>query len=101
MRSLRPILAVVLLALALAPHARAALTCEQLLAIMEAAVRYRDQGYSLSQVLAGLKGIDTEHKLDAAEVGVLRKAIEAVYLGNATPQELALECVRATGGGKR
>jgi hypothetical protein len=79
---------------------RAALTCEQLLAVAQAAVRYRDQGYSLSQVLLGLKDVEAEHKLNKTEVDLLQKAVSASYLSQAAPEEVALECFRSGKLGK-
>jgi hypothetical protein len=90
------------LALALMPSlASAALTCEQLLAISETTVRYRDQGYSLSQVLAELKDIDAAKRLTPAELDVLRNSVTLVYLSNASPKEVALECVQAREAAKQ
>jgi len=89
-----------MLALTWSLLSHAALTCEQLFAITQSAVRYRDQGYSLDQVLGGLKGVDAEGKLTAAELDVLRRSITIVYMSQATPEEVALECVRARGAAK-
>ena len=76
----------------------ARLTCEQLYAVMETVVQYRDQGYSLQQVLNALKGSDIEARLGAADVQVLRKSATAVYLGNASAEEVALACRQALTG---
>lgn len=76
----------------------AALTCEQLFAVSQTAVQYRDQGYSLTQVLAGLKSVDAEGKLTPPELEILRRAVTAAYLGHASPKEIAYECVQARGG---
>ena len=76
-------------------EARAALTCEQLLAATQAAVRYRDQGYSLNQVMAGLKDVEVEHKLSKAEFDLLQKSVSASYLSQATPEEIAVECFKS------
>jgi len=77
-----------------APSVHAALTCEQVFAIAQSVVRYRDQGYSLDQVLGGLKGIDADGKVTAAELDVLRKSITVVFMSQATPEEVTLECVQ-------
>jgi hypothetical protein len=74
--------------------ADAGLTCEQLYAAAKSAVQYRDEGYSLSQVLAALKSVQSEGKLTAAEIETLRKAITFAYLSTAWPEEIALECKR-------
>ena len=91
-----------LLALAAAPAAgaepAAGLTCEQLFAITRSTVQHRDQGYSLPQVLAALKTVESEGKLSAMELGTLRRAITLAYLGHASPEEIAIECVNARGG---
>jgi hypothetical protein len=79
----------------LALPAAAALTCEQLFAIAESTVQFRDQGNSLQQVLAGLKDKEIGAKLSAGEVQVLHKTVTAVYLGSATAAEIALECKEA------
>ena len=74
------------------------LTCEQLYAAAKSAVQYRDEGYSLSQVLAALKSAHSEGKLTAAETETLRKAVTFAYLSTAWPEEIALECQRAKEG---
>ncbi|RPI45978.1 MAG: hypothetical protein EHM59_08675 [Betaproteobacteria bacterium] len=81
--------------LALYPGASAALTCEQLFAVVQEAVRYRDQGYSLSQVLTALKGVEAENKLTKAELDLLHKSVSASYLSQASPEEITLECVNS------
>jgi hypothetical protein len=81
-----------------ATPAEAALTCEQLFAIAERTVEFRDQGHTLQQVLASLKSKDIEGKLTADEIQVLRKSVTAVYLGSATAAEVALTCKEAISG---
>ncbi len=83
-----------------APSA-AALTCEHIFAIAQSVVRYRDQGHALGQVLDALKGVETEGKLTPAETEVLRQSISLVYLGQASPEEIALECVQARDAARR
>jgi len=80
--------------------AAAALSCEQLYAVLESAVRYRDQGYSLDQVLGGLKEIEAESKIGPAEMDALRRSIAAAYMREVSTKEIALECVRARKAGK-
>jgi hypothetical protein len=77
--------------------AAAGLSCEQLFAVIESAVQFRDQGYSLQQVLNGLKGGELQAKLSADEIEVLRKSVTAVYLGNASVDEIVLACRQARG----
>lgn len=80
-----------------AGSAQSELSCEQLFAVVENAVQLRDQGYSLQQVLHGLNGRDIAAKLSAESFQVLRKSVTAVYLGNASPEEVALACRQARG----
>lgn len=77
--------------------AASGLSCGQLFAVVERAVQFRDQGYSLQQVLNGLNGDELEAKLSADEIQVLRKSVTAVYLGNASIDEIALACREARG----
>lgn len=94
-------LAVVLVSALCGPApVHAALSCEQLYVVLQATVRYRDQGYTLTQVLSALDNIQAEHKLTGAEVAALRNAVSATYLGHTSPEEVALECVSARGAKK-
>jgi hypothetical protein len=77
--------------------AQSGLSCTQLFAVVENAVQLRDQGYSLQQVLSGLNARDIEAKLSAEEFQVLRKSVTAVYLGNASAEEIAVACRQARG----
>lgn len=91
-----------LLAMTLPGHASAAdagavLTCEQIYAVAQTAIRYRDQGHALAQVLSVLGAGDVRDKLDGAQFALLSNAVSIAYLGHATPEEIALECVRARG----
>ena len=81
--------------LALPQSAAAALTCKQVFAIAQAAVQYRDEGRSLKQVMAALKDVEEQQKLNATEMNVLRNAVSMAFLSNATPEEIALECVNS------
>jgi hypothetical protein len=76
-----------------AAESPAGLSCEQIFAVAQTALRYRDQGYSLNQVLAEMRGVNAEGKLTAAELDTLRRAITLAYIGNASPEEIALECI--------
>jgi hypothetical protein len=78
-------------------QADATLTCEQVYAVAQSSVRFRDQGLALAQVLAVLDGNDIRSKFGGAQIALLRDAVSLAYLGNATPEEIALECVRARG----
>jgi hypothetical protein len=90
--------AVLLNALVAPGFAHAALTCEQLFAVAQTTERYRDQGYTLAQVLDALKSVDRDGKLGALELEFLRRAVTATYLGHASPGEIAVECARSSSG---
>ncbi len=87
-------------ALCVAAEPATGLTCEQLFAVAQTAVRYRDEGYTLDQVLSALKAVNAEGKLTAGELETLRRAVTLAYMGNASPNEIALECVRVQGTSK-
>lgn len=77
------------------------LNCEQLFTIAQSVVRYRDQGYSLDQVVGALKTADPEGKLTPPELEVLRNTVSLVYLGQVSPEEVTVECLRLREKGKR
>ena len=60
-------------------------------------MQYRDEGHSLPQVLRALKDLQSEGKLTAADIETLRRTITLVYLGNASPEEVGIECRDAKG----
>jgi hypothetical protein len=73
------------------------LACERLFEIARAAREHRDQGYSLDQVLAGLRRPEIEQRLSPGDLDVLRRAVTAAFLGQLTPEEIALACTQARG----
>ena len=77
--------------------AESGLNCGHLFVVAERTVQFRDQGYSLQQVLNGLKDDTLETKLSADAIQVLRKSVTAVYLGNASIEEIVLACREARG----
>ena len=79
------------------PAPTSGVTCEQLFGVAKSALQYRDEGYTLSQVLASLKNAQGEGKLTAQEAETLRKVITMVYMSNATPEEVGMECRDARG----
>jgi hypothetical protein len=80
-----------LIAAAVCAPAHAELSCEQLFAVVKRSIEFRDEGYSLQQVLTALKA-DSEGKFTTEEAEVLRKTVNAVYLGSASAEEIALAC---------
>ena len=79
------------------PSPASGVTCEQLFSVAKSALQYRDEGYTLSQVLAALKDAQGAGKLTAQEIETLRKAITMVYMSNASPEEIGIECRDARG----
>lgn len=79
----------------IAADGRTTLTCEQVFAVAQAAVRFRDQGQRLDQVLDSLNVLDAQKRLDAAQMQVLRTAVSTAYLGSATPEEIGIACLEA------
>lgn len=71
------------------------LTCEQIYEIVKDAARYRNQGQTLDQVLRGMKDVEAKQPLAPLEGEALRKAVSLVYLGEAAPEEIALECIKS------
>lgn len=80
-----------------APAAEVPLACERLFEIARAALEHRDQGYSLDQVLAGLRRPEFEQRLSPGDLDTLRRAVTAAFLGQLTPEEIALACTKASG----
>lgn len=77
----------------LAAEPQPGLTCEQIYDVVKDSARHRNQGQTLDQVLRGLKEIETPQPLTKIEAEALRKAVSLVYMGDAAPEEIALECV--------
>jgi hypothetical protein len=76
-----------------AAAARAELTCEQLAMIGQTAVQLRDQGVSLSRVLADARREDMRQRFSEAELNVIGRAAQLAYTGEASPAEILQACV--------
>lgn len=87
------ILTVILLMLLFTP-ARAEMTCEQYGAIAQETVRLRDQGASLSRLLADAERGQLKQRLTAHEFGVLRDVIRASFNGALSPTEVVEACMQ-------
>jgi len=87
--------------LAMSGPARSELACEQVLAVGQATLKYRNEGYSMQQVLSGLKEVEQQGKLTPVEMETLRRVVQMAFLEQATPEEMAQECVRARDRKKR
>jgi hypothetical protein len=78
--------------------ARAALSCEQLLAVSQTTIALRDQGHSLSSVLAEVERGDIRQKLDAQEVNLLRQIVRISFTSEYSPREILEACQAGTLG---
>ena len=72
--------------------AGAALSCEQLLAVSQTTINLRDQGHSLSDVLAEVERGDIRQKLDAQEVNLLRQIVRISFTSEYSPREILEAC---------
>ena len=94
---MRP-LAVLALCLGLVSHARAELTCEQLVASARAGLDLRDQGMSLTQVLAETAKPAMRERFQPDELGMIRQAVRLTFTGEVSLHELAETCAANKSG---
>lgn len=78
-------------------EAQPVLSCEQILAIVQDTARFRNQGLSLEQVLRGIRDLEVKHALPPLEGQALQTAARLVFLGDAAPEQIALECLKSRG----
>ena len=69
------------LALCLAMPAQAQLSCEQIVASAQTAISLRDQGMTLSRVLAETEKPEMRERFRPDELGMIRQAIRLTYTG--------------------
>ncbi len=81
--------------------AHAELTCEQIVASAQTAVSLRDQGMTLSRVLAETETAAMRERFRPDELGMLRRAIRLTYTGEVSVYELSDSCAESRGGKKR
>jgi hypothetical protein len=79
----------------------APLTCEQIVASAQAAVKLRDQGVSLSQVLAETDKAGMRERFRPVELGMIRQAVRLAYTGEISVYELADACAEGRDGKRR
>lgn len=77
--------------LASAP-AGAEMTCEQYGEIAQQTVRLRDQGASLSRLLADIERGEMKQRLTAHELGVVKDVVRASFNGMLSPGEVVETC---------
>lgn len=78
----------------------AQLNCEQIVASAQTAIRLRDQGMSLNQVLSETEKAEMRQRFRPDELGVIRQAVRLAYTGEISVYELADACAEG-GSGKR
>jgi hypothetical protein len=84
---------IILLMLFCAP-ALAEMTCEQYGAVAQETVRLRDQGASLSRLLADAERGELKQRLTAHEFGALKDVIRASFNGVLSPVEVVEACMQ-------
>jgi len=72
--------------------ARAALDCDQVVAVAQTAVKLRDEGVSLSAVLSEMERGELRQKLDAQELNLLRQIVRMSFTSEASVYEIAESC---------
>lgn len=73
-------------------NVRANLNCDQLLAVSQATISMRDEGQSLSAVLAEIESGEIRQKLNAQEVNLLRQIIRISFTSEFSPREILEAC---------
>lgn len=76
-------------------NAHAELSCAQLGVIAEVTVSYRDQGYSLQQVLDEIAKLKKTDKLTPEEVLLLQNVARKSFTRDLSPYEIVKDCQRA------
>ena len=72
--------------------ARAELTCEQLGAIAKTTVELRNQGASLTRLLADAERDETKSRLTARELDIVKQVIRLSFDGTLSPAEVVEAC---------
>ncbi|HTE14210.1 MAG TPA: hypothetical protein VK642_03960 [Burkholderiales bacterium] len=75
-----------------AHDASATLSCEQVLAVSQTTIALRDQGHSLSAVLAEVESGELRQKLDAQEINLLRQIVRISFTSEFSPREILEAC---------
>jgi hypothetical protein len=72
--------------------ASAALSCEHLVAVAQTTIAMRDQGHSLSQVLADVERAELREALNAQEINLLRQIVRISFSSEYSPREILEAC---------
>lgn len=81
--------------------ARADLSCEQIVASVQTAVTLRDQGVTLSRVLAETESAEMRERFRPDERAILQRAIRLTYTGEVSVYEVTESCAESRGGKRR
>lgn len=91
--------AVIVVSVLLSLPARAELSCEQLVASVQAGISLRDQGSTLKQILAETEKTEMRERLKPDELAIIRRAIRLTFTGEVSVDELAENCADGKSGG--
>jgi hypothetical protein len=72
--------------------AEPALNCEHLVAIAQSTIDLRDQGNTLSSVMAEVERGELQQKLDAQQINLLRQIVRISFTSEYTPREILEAC---------
>jgi hypothetical protein len=72
--------------------ALAVVTCDQLVAVSQKAISLRDEGVSLSRVLADTEGPDMKQRFTPTELDFIRLLIRESFLGAYSPYDVKEAC---------
>jgi len=75
--------------------ASAEMTCEQLGAMAQETVRQRDQGASLSRLLAETERGEMKDRLSPKELALVREVIQLSFNGSMSPAEVVAACMQS------
>lgn len=70
----------------------ATLNCEHLLVVSQTTIALRDQGHTLSAVLAEVERDKLQQKLEAHEINLLRQVVRISFTSEYTPREILTAC---------
>lgn len=77
--------------------ARAELSCEQIVSSAQAAIAMRDQGASLSRVMAETDKPEMRERFAPNELAMIRQAIRLTFTGEVSIYEVADTCAESRG----
>lgn len=75
-----------------ASGAHANLNCDQLFAVAQTSVALRDQGHSLSQVLAEVESAEVRQKFNPQEINLIRQVVRISFTSEFSLREIMEAC---------